>query len=262
MKAFDTTLKGLRDKNEDKHVIIENINRNNNEQNNINYYGLYDGHGGITVSKILYDYMHKFFVDKNIRSPFYNNYINKVFNKMQDYIVKKRKAYYAGSTCLISIIYKINNDIMINVINVGDSRCIICRNNIAIPLTKDHKPNWPEENKRISDIGGKIYYDGYDWRIKDLSVSRSMGDHDSYPYVVHNPDIYLYKKREDDKFMVLACDGLWDVMSNQDVANYIISNYYLNKIKPKNIAHNLAQEALNRGSTDNITIIIIILDDT
>src|SRR5436305_1930508 len=73
----------------------------------------------------------------------------------------------------------------INVINTGDSRCIICRDNLGIPLSKDHKPNWPEERYRIQQLGGKIYYDGDDYRIKDLSVSRAFGDIDAEPYVTY-----------------------------------------------------------------------------
>ena len=147
---------------------------------------------------------------------------------------------------------------------MGDCRCVICRNNIAIPLTKDHKPNWPEENHRISKLGGTIEFDKVDWRIGDLSVSRAFGDVEHYPYVIHYPDIFTYEIIEKDKFIVLACDGLWDVLSNQDVVNYILMECYDNTLTTRinhsvNIAKKLADYAIKKKSTDNITVVVIFL---
>jgi len=147
----------------------------------------------------------------------------------------------------------------------------LSRNNIAVPLTKDHKPHWPEEKKRIEALGGQIYFDGGDWRIKDLSVSKSFGDLDSVPYVTHKPDIFKYKLSESEEFIVLACDGLWDVMTNQDVVNFILQNKPKNLKKDSdkithckatvsgNLAKKLADYAIEIGSTDNITVIIIFM---
>ena len=81
-------------------------------------------------------------------------------------------------------------------------------------------------------MNGKIQFDGHDWRIKDLSLSRAFGDLDASPFVTHEPEIYKYKLSSKDKFMVLACDGLWDVLSNQEVVNFVLEccNYGYNSI--------------------------------
>ena len=102
---------------------------------------------------------------------------------------------------------------MLWMMNVGDSRAVLCKNdNSVLQLTQDHKPNDKNERSRINKLGGKIYYDGYDWRIKDLSLSRAFGDIEAKPFVSHLPQIYRYKLNNDDKFIIFACDGLWDVV--------------------------------------------------
>ena len=115
-------------------------------------------------------------------------------------------------------------------------------------------------------MGGKITYDGYDWRIKDLSVSRAFGDIDARPYLTHKPDIFRYKLDKNDKFFVLACDGLWDVMSNDDVSNFVLLNCYDITTKHRinknvNASKLLAEYALKKGSTDNVSIVIAFLPE-
>ena len=178
----------------------------------------------------------------------------------------KQEASDCGSTCLTLIHYLVDDQNYINVFNVGDSRCILCRDGIAIPLTKDHKPNWPEEKRRIEQLGGNIYFDGYDHRIKDLSVSRAMGDIKAEPYVCSKPDIFKYRLEKTDKFIVLGCDGLYDNLTNQDIVNYILNECYdkslTNRInKTENIAKKLGEYAIEKGSKDNITVIILFFEN-
>lgn len=264
---FEISLKGLRQQNEDKHICISNGN------NDMNFIGLYDGHGGKFVSTFLYENLHNFFINENVTYPIKTNYIKKTFKKIHDYLYKEKFdcANNCGSTCLVLLLYKISDEYFVNVINVGDSRSVLCRNNIAIPLSKDHKPNWPEEIKRLKNMSGNIKFDGYDWRIQDLSVSRAFGDFDTLPYITNEPDIFKYQLTKYDKFIVMACDGLWDVMDNQEVVNFILSQYdedyfyhkmYSNKNfnQKNNIAKDLAKYAINKGSSDNITIIIVFLN--
>lgn len=271
MITHSISLIGKRDNNEDQHDIIINLDGKNNF-NNINYFAVYDGHGGKQVSKYLKENLSNYFTSKyknynieNINK--FKSYVNKVYDHIQTKLETKFKvfSYNVGSTALNIIFYKSNNKIKYYINNVGDCRCVKCnKNNIAIPLTKDHKPNSYDEKKRIEKLDGKIYFDGYDWRIGDLSVSRAFGDIDNYPYVSYKPDIYNGELKSDDKFIILACDGLWDVLSNQDVIDFIleqmddikISNSMLgNSIN--NIAYNLGNYAINKGSLDNISIVII-----
>lgn len=267
MSIHSVSVKGKRPQNEDKHNIILNMDKPSDKTSPVNYFAVYDGHGGKFVSKFLHDNLPQFFTDKRVEYPLKKDYINKVYSYFNQILKTKYvdKATHTGSTCLIVLHYKKEDNNFLNVLNTGDSRCILCRNNLEFALTKDHKPNWPEENLRIKNLGGEIVFDGYDWRIKDLSVSRAFGDIDADPYVTNYPDIYRYKLTNNDKFIVLACDGLWDVMSNQDVINFILDNCYdmstnVRINKNINIGKKIAELAIGKGSGDNITVIVVFLD--
>ena len=264
MNIHSVSLKGLREHNEDKHIIILNIDNNNPNLAPVNLYGIFDGHGGKTVSKFLYDNLSKFFMDPKVIYPLSKRYVNDVCDEIQKNLKAKEYARHIGSTALVVIQFKYHNENYVNVINVGDCRCIICRDNFAMPLTKDHKPNWPEERGRIEKLGGNIIFDNYDWRIKDLSVSRAFGDIDATPYVTHRPDLFRYKLDRNDKFIILSCDGLFEKMTTEDSVNFVLLNSYDATTKKRtnqkiNMAKKLAEYGIEKGSGDNISTIIIFL---
>jgi serine/threonine protein phosphatase PrpC len=84
-------------------------------------------------------------------------------------------------------------------------------------------------------------------------LSRAFGDGDNMPYVTHVPDVFYNKITPNTKYIIMACDGLWDVINN----NELFSLIYKIKKKSKNIAIGLANEALARKSTDNISVIVM-----
>lgn len=84
----------------------------------------------------------------------------------------------------------------------------------AIALSVDHKPNSKEERQRIENAGGVVVWAGT-WRVGGvLAVSRAFGDRPLKRYVVATPDIKEEQLRDEDEFLILASDGLWDVISN------------------------------------------------
>eukprot|EP00200_Dunaliella_tertiolecta_P008380 CAMPEP_0202379020 /NCGR_PEP_ID=MMETSP1127-20130417/22137_1 /ASSEMBLY_ACC=CAM_ASM_000462 /TAXON_ID=3047 /ORGANISM="Dunaliella tertiolecta, Strain CCMP1320" /LENGTH=281 /DNA_ID=CAMNT_0048977445 /DNA_START=274 /DNA_END=1118 /DNA_ORIENTATION=- len=124
------------------------------------------------------------------------------------------------------------------VANVGDSRAVLCRGGKAQPLSVDHKPNSKEERQRIENAGGVVVWAGT-WRVGGvLAVSRAFGDKPLKRYVIATPDIREESLRDDDEFLILASDGLWDVISNQDAAG-IVRNIH----DPQRAAARLAEEA-------------------
>lgn len=260
MSYYCTSLIGKRDSNEDKHVVFENENNKYIDKNKINYYAVYDGHGGKEISSFLAKELHQYFLIPNIDYDNLKNlkkYIKNVFEYVQKKldITYRNKAYNTGSTALIIIIYKDNNNNKhLYIINLGDCRSILCNQyDKPIQLSEDHKPNSETEKNRINKLGGNIYFDGYDFRVESLSVSRAFGDIDTKPYISHIPEIYKLKLNKKDKFIVLACDGLWDVMTNEEVVDFIKNNHKDNRC---NISKKLAEYAINKGSTDNISIVI------
>jgi len=267
MKVYSHSLQGKREANEDQHTHVLNIDNTDQTLNPINFFAVFDGHGGKAVSKYLKDNLPQFFTNRFSKDIYSKpNSASKYFIKVYDTIQNKMKEehprfiQYCGSTACVGIQYNdADGKNRLWVLNVGDSRAVKCNKlNLAEQLTQDHKPNSPEEKLRIEQLGGKIEFDGVDWRIKDLSLSRAFGDLECTPYVTHLPQIYRYKLSSGDKFIIFACDGLWDVMTNQDVVDYI-NELSSNKKFKGNYAKELAEYALAKGSLDNITTIVYML---
>ena len=113
------------------------------------------------------------------------------------------------------------------VANAGDSRCVLCRGKETISLTTDHKPTDPEEESRIRAAGGYIA----EGRINgSLNLSRAIGDMDykqskdkpaEEQIVTANPEIREIALTKDDRFMILACDGIWDILTNEEAVAFV-----------------------------------------
>jgi serine/threonine protein phosphatase PrpC len=258
LKIYFTSIKGRRKSNEDKHNIILNINGNDTSINPINLFGIFDGHGGDWVSKYLESNIPNYYLNKNFVPPFNEEFHTKVFMLVQSDLLKKRFGYSNGSTCLLNIMYKYNNSIFMDVVNLGDSRMVIVNSKgISQSVTKDHKPDDSVEKSRLVNMGGEIYKDSEGvYRIGDLSLSRAFGDGDNAPYISQKPDIFYRKITPETKYIVMACDGLWDIIDSEDLGK-IISKIIKKKPNLDNLAVELANWALNNGSTDNISVIVI-----
>jgi serine/threonine protein phosphatase PrpC len=263
MKVYSHSLQGKRKTQEDQHFSFLNLDNTTIEYNSLNLFGVFDGHGGSIVSKYLKMNLPDFFLIKTKKNIYkskknFIEYINEVYNFLQHNLITKhpKAVEYCGSTACVVLHYlDINNKHVLWLINVGDSRAVLCnRKNKAVALTNDHKPNDSFEKSRIESLGGKIHFDGYDWRIKSLSLSRAFGDLDCCPYVTHVPSIMKYNININDKFLIIACDGLWDALTNQDAVNFI-NNLQTNNFKG-NYAKAIAEHGLIKGSQDNITVII------
>jgi serine/threonine protein phosphatase PrpC len=152
--------------------------------------------------------------------------------------------------------YKFNDELHFNTVNLGDSRLVVVyKSGHTKQITTDHKPDDDIEKSRIEKIGGEIYKDSEGvFRIGQLSLARSFGDGDNAPYISQVPDVYYNKITDNTKYIVMACDGLWDVIENKELFS-LLDGY--KKQNSKNLAANLAQEALKKGSYDNVSIIIL-----
>ncbi len=262
MNVYYTSVQGRRDANEDRHNIILNINKLKPNLNAINMLGVYDGHGGVYVSEFLEKNLPKYYCNSKLEPPFSPDYHCDLFEYIQKEILKSEKGYICGSTCLLNLIYKCVNEktkkeeIHMNIVNLGDCRLVIVYKNGGVKqVTVDHKPDDKVEKDRLEKMGGEIYKDSEGTiRIGDLSLSRAFGDGDNLPYISQKPDIYYKKITPETKYVVMGCDGLWDVINNNDLFKL------LNKFKQnnsKNLASDLAQEALKKGTTDNVSVIVI-----
>lgn len=137
--------------------------------------------------------------------------------------------------------------------NVGDSRIVLFRNGASIRLTYDHKASDPLEMQRVEAAGGLIMKS----RVNGmLAVTRSLGDKFFDTLVVGNPFTTAVEITAEDKFLIIACDGLWDVVDDQDACELIADID-----DPDEAASTLVQYALKHGTTDNITAMVVMLQE-
>lgn len=277
---------GLRETNEDVEGYMINLTEDGYAQDArfapIDFFIICDGHGGHEVSRYICPRVQKLMTNNNLKYPLDHDQILKIYDQVQNEIIHhpQQIGNGCGSTCLVVVRYMNKNKECVQVVNLGDCRTVLSRRGIAQPLSKDHKPIWPDEKKRINEINKKygtkqkIHFDCGDFRILDLSVSKSFGDLEAMPYLTHKPDNFYYTLKPFDEFIIIACDGLWDVLQSHEAVNFVRDHYVNNDVKfyqiqgyspfdikyqDNNIAKKLADYAIARGSTDNVSIMIVFL---
>ncbi|PWN19193.1 PP2C-domain-containing protein [Microstroma glucosiphilum] len=133
--------------------------------------------------------------------------------------------------------------------NVGDARAVLCRRGQAVRLTYDHKASDAQEAKRITDAGGFVMNN----RVNAvLAVTRSLGDSAMKEFVVGAPYTTETTLTDDDTFLIVACDGLWDVVDDQDAVDLVKDVQ-----DPIEMSQRLLQHALSNFSTDNTSVMVV-----
>ena len=251
---------GKRKINQDLHLV--KINMNNIE--GFNLFGVLDGHGenGHMVSRFTRDFILEE-IENNITklntkslqeiyaSLKKDNYsiIKNAYQKVDEEISKQKfNSNFSGSTCVI--VFQIGNNLICA--NVGDSRAILIYNDNPkddkleeskiYELSKDQKPELPEEKKRIYKMGGMVdqMLDGRGkrngpyrvWAGKQnypgLAMSRSIGDLKGKNCgLISEPEIIEYELNKKSKYMIICSDGVWEFLNNEDVMKIGIK-YYIN----------------------------------
>jgi len=168
----------------------------------------------------------------------------------------KKESVTGGTTAIVALFQKDRCFIA----NAGDSRAVLCKDGKAYRLSKDHKPEDPVEESRIVKAGGSVLKINNTKLGKTigrvngmLAVSRALGDIFLQPYVSSEPEVKrVVVNSSKNQLLILACDGLWDVLSDEDAVGIASS-----EIDPEKAAIKLRDTALNKLSTDNISVVVI-----
>ncbi|TRY85698.1 hypothetical protein DNTS_013245 [Danionella cerebrum] len=150
-------------------------------------------------------------------------------------------------------------------INCGDSRALLCRNGHVCFSTMDHKPCDPREKERIQNAGGSVMIQ----RVNgSLAVSRALGDYDykcvegkgpTEQLVSPEPEVFeIARSDEEDEFFVLACDGVWDVMSNEELCAFVRSRLEVTEDLER-VCNEVVDTCLHKGSRDNMSAVLVCL---
>ncbi|KAK9987045.1 hypothetical protein SO802_031996 [Lithocarpus litseifolius] len=250
---------GRRETMEDTHFLMPNMCN----EKDIHVFGIFDGHRGAAAAEFSARALPGFLQSLgSTSSP--SNALLEAFvktdaafrNELDSYRKSKRviqKDWHPGCTAVAALL--VRNKIF--VANAGDCRTILCRAGHPFVLTKDHVASCLEERERVISAGGQVKWQVDTWRVGPaaLQVTRSIGDDDLKPAVTAEPEMTETDLSGEDEFLVMASDGLWDVVSNTDVVNIIRDTVK----EPGMCAKRLATEAAERGSKDNITVIVIFL---
>ncbi|KAF7635688.1 PPM-type phosphatase domain-containing protein [Meloidogyne graminicola] len=188
------------------------------------YFAVFDGHGGSHVAKLASRYLHKqiseteAYVQGRISDALIDGFLELDEKMLEDDGAKD----VSGSTAVVVLI----KDNCIYCANAGDSRAVVSVAGKALNLSTDHKPSNEEESKRIFAAGGWVEFN----RVNgNLALSRALGDFTfksnknlsaREQIVTACPEVELCTITDEHEFIILACDGIWDVMSSQEVIDF------------------------------------------
>ncbi|KAF3970816.1 hypothetical protein CMV_005519 [Castanea mollissima] len=240
------------------------------------FFGVYDGHGGCHVARACSERLHGILVEEGGESnseelerlsEYWERVMEACFGKMDEEVVGGGGGVgrTVGSTAVVAVV----GEEELVVANCGDCRAVLFSGGVALALSRDHKPDRPDELKRIEAAGGKVINWNGHRVLGVLTTSRSIGDHHLRPYVISKPEVTVTKRSNNDEFLILASDGLWDVISNE-VACQTVKRCLEGRLRRKSLemevenesraaeaAAVLAELAMARGSKDNISVIVV-----
>ncbi|KAL8032090.1 hypothetical protein ABFX02_13G071800 [Erythranthe guttata] len=218
--------------------------------NELGLFAIFDGH----LSREVPDYLKSHLFNNILNEPDFwtatENAIRRAYRITDTTILDKAKDLgKGGSTAVTAILINCHKLV---VANVGDSRAVICKNGVAKQLSVDHEPE--KERDTIENKGGFVTkFPGDVPRVDgQLAVARAFGDKSLKEHLSSEPDVVVEVIDDETEFIILASDGIWKVMSNQEAVNCI------RDIKDaKKAAKRLNEEALARRSSDDISSVVV-----
>ncbi|XVF62443.1 hypothetical protein PTKIN_Ptkin09bG0008200 [Pterospermum kingtungense] len=235
---------GLRRSMEDEHIRIDDLSSHlgsifNKPSIPSAFYAVFDGHGGPDAAA---------YIKMNATRLFFEKFYLPQASDIDAVFLKELEDSHRKATRKALL-----------VANAGDCRAVLCRKGVAVEMSQDHRPCFSSERKRVEELGGYIddgYLNGY------LAVTRALGDWHlkfalgSASPLIAEPDVRQILLTEDDEFMIIGCDGIWDVMSSQFAVS-LVRNGLRRHDDPEECAKELVNEASRLNSSDNLTAIVI-----
>ncbi|KAG5293484.1 phosphatase 2C Ptc3 [Histoplasma capsulatum G186AR] len=270
-----SAMQGWRVGMEDAHAVVLDLQAQHLDKahhptdpdKRLSFFGVYDGHGGDRVALFAGDNVHRIitqqaaFAEGDIEQAMKDGFLATDRAILED---PKYEEEFSGCTASVAVISKDK----IIVANAGDSRSVLGVKGRAKPLSFDHKPQNEGEKARISAAGGFVDYG----RVNgNLALSRALGDFEfkksadltpEQQIVTAYPDVTTHEIAEDDEFLVIACDGIWDCQTSQEVIEFvrrgIAAKQELHRICENMMDNCLASTTEGGGvGCDNMTMIIV-----
>ncbi|PON36147.1 Protein phosphatase [Parasponia andersonii] len=249
---FLAAKKGRRETMEDGYGVLLDIMGDPTQA----FFVVIDGHGGRAAT----DYVAKYLGNNIVKGL-------ELVTKDEDhkleeafrggYLVTDKEFLSQGvssGACAASVFLK---DGDLHVANVGDCRVVLSRQGVAEALTNDHRLSREDERLRIENSGGFVHYRNGVWRVQgSLAVSRAIGDQHLKDWIISEPEIKSLRLSSDCEFLIVASDGLWDKVHNQEAVDVVIREKSVLKACKK-----LVDMSSSRGNLDDITVMVINLQN-
>ncbi|OIW16502.1 hypothetical protein TanjilG_32172 [Lupinus angustifolius] len=246
--------RGRREYMEDRYSAADNLRG----ESKMAFFGVFDGHGGAKAAD---------FAAKNLEK----NVLDEVISSDQEDIEEAVKRGYlntdsdflkedlTGGSCCVTALIR-NGNLVVS--NAGDCRAVISRSGVAEALTSDHRPSREDEKERIETLGGYVDLCRGVWRIQgSLAVSRGIGDRHMKQWVTAEPETKVLRIEPEHDLLILASDGLWDKVSNQEAVD-IARSFFAGNNKPQPLlaCKKLVDLSVSRGSMDDTSVMVIKLE--
>jgi len=220
------------------------------------FFAIYDGHSGRAAAEYAKTHLHVNLArDPAFKTDLFGA-IQNCYSKT-DYLfnlMAGREGMTSGTTA-VTVLVRAKK---MYIANVGDSEAVLCQNGKARVVTFAHLPDKAGEKERIYKSGGTVVWYGT-WRVNGLlSVSRSIGDNSLKDVCIPVPFISELERSPKDEFLILATDGLWDVVSYQEACDLVIAQQKV--IPRKEISQFIVDEALRKKTGDNVAVLIVFFD--
>ncbi|XP_048436387.1 probable protein phosphatase 2C 22 isoform X2 [Pyrus x bretschneideri] len=254
---------GSRPNMEDVYVCVDNFVNDYGLKNCNNgpnaFYGVFDGHGGKHAADFASSHLPKFIFEDEDFPTDIERVVTSAFlhtdTAFEEACILDAKLA-SGTTALTALLI----GRLLVVANAGDCRAVLCRRGKAIEMSRDHKPICSKEKQRIEASGGYVY-DGY--LNGQLNIARALGDwhmegmkgREGGPLSAE-PELMTAKLTEEDEFLIIGCDGIWDVFRSQNAVDFARRRLQEHN-DPAACSKDLVDEALKRKSGDNLAVVVV-----
>ncbi|CAN0838595.1 Probable protein phosphatase 2C 54 [Linum grandiflorum] len=228
----------------------------------ISLYGVFDGHGGKSAAQFVRDHLPRIIVENADFPLELEKVVTRSFIEVDAAFAKSCSAgslASSGTTALTAMIFGRS----MLVANAGDCRAVLSRNGMAIEMSSDHRPCSIRERSRVESLGGYVD-DGYlngqlgvtralgDWHLEGMKECQTGGGGP----LIADPELKLITLTHEDEFLIIGCDGIWDVFSSQNAVHFARRRLQQHN-DVKQCCKEMVEEAIKRGAIDNLTVVMV-----
>ncbi|KAI4569052.1 hypothetical protein MJG53_014670 [Ovis ammon polii x Ovis aries] len=254
-------IRNARRRMEDRHVCLPAFNLLFGLEDSVEraYFAVFDGHGGADAARYASVHTHAVAARRPELATDPAEALRAAFRCTDEMFLRKarRERLQSGTTGVCALIA--GNTL--HVAWLGDSQVLLVQQGQAVKLMEPHRPERQDEKDRIEALGGFVSHMDC-WRVNGtLAVSRAIGDVFQKPYVSGEADAASWGLTGSEDYLLLACDGFFDVVPHQEVAGLVRSHLVGPRGSGLRVAEELVAAARERGSHDNITVVVVFLRD-